>query len=99
MSEKDAIINGIETFIRKNGGDFGSWYVGITDDADKRLFVEHHVNEDSNNWTYYTADSHDEALEIEDYFMSMKRTDGEHGDGEDGADMVYAYKKSVSTNP
>jgi hypothetical protein len=99
MSSKEEIIMGIENLIKKNGGDFGSWYVGIGLDADESLFKEHHVNEDANLWVYYTADSHDEAIEIEEFFMNNKRTDGEHGGGDDDADMVYAYKKTVSTNP
>ena len=99
MSSKEAIMNGIEALIRENGGDYGSWYIGISDDADKSLFTEHHVNEDNDPWTYYTAESHEDAVEIEEYFKNTKRTDGGRGAGDQNAEILYAYKKSVRTNP
>ncbi|OHD53578.1 MAG: hypothetical protein A2Y33_06555 [Spirochaetes bacterium GWF1_51_8] len=99
MSSKEAIIKGVEKLIRENGGDYGSWYIGISDDADKSLFSDHHVHEDNDPWAFYTAESHEEAFEIEDYFKSVRRTDGGRGGEDQKADMLYAYKKSVRTNP
>jgi hypothetical protein len=73
--------------------------VGIGEDARKRLFADHNVNEASDQWIFDIANSHDEAREIEDYFINALGIDGGAGGGDRSANMVYAYKKNPYTNP
>jgi hypothetical protein len=73
--------------------------VGISEDARKRLFAEHNVNEAGDQWIFDIANTHDEAREIEDYFIDALGTDGGEGRGDQSAEMVYAYKKNPCTKP
>lgn len=87
----------IEDYMIKNGGISLDWYVGISKDAEDRLFNGHNVSRHG-TWIYGRATSSEEAREIEQYFIE-KGTDGGPGGGDDSSDMVYAYKKTFSTNP
>lgn len=80
------------------GGSYPSWYVGITNDAQRRLFAEHGVNKDSGVWIFRTADSSETARRAEQYFISLGM-DGGTGGGDHTAKVVYAYRKTSSTNP
>lgn len=42
-----SIVNEIKVYIRLTGSPYPAWYVGITDDADRRLFIEHKVDKDT----------------------------------------------------
>jgi len=93
---KQEIISDIEGHIQKGGGGYNAWYVGISEDAEDRLFNEHKVKE----WYIYRqASSSQVAREIENYFVNVRDTDGGTGGGDENTDMVYAYKKTAYTNP
>ena len=93
------IIADIQGYIFKHGGAYSNWYVGISNDARKRLFEEHFVRENFDAWIFATADSADEARWIESYFVNDLKTDGGTGGGDYTSKMVYAYKKSSYTKP
>lgn len=97
--DKDQIIREISSHIKNRGGFPQDWYIGISQDARKRLFIDHNVDEEKDAWIYKTANSNKEAREIEDYFVNKVRTDGGPGGGDKESKMVYAYKKSDRTNP
>ena len=44
---KEQIIDSIDAFIEIRGSDYEEWYIGITDNPDKRLFDEHKVDKKS----------------------------------------------------
>ena len=90
------IINDIETHINKCGGSYFSWYVGIAANAKERL-IAHDVDKEA--YIYRTAASSQDARQIERYFTQTLSTDGGTGGGDQSTNMVYAYKKSQSTNP
>ena len=96
---KQEIINDINEHIKKGGGGYSSWYVGISKDAPDRLFKGHNVREEGDWWIYSRASSSQVAREIEDYFVNTLGTDGAVGGGDEAADMVYAYKKAAHTDP
>lgn len=96
---KQEIIDDINTHIRKSGGGYSVWYIGISKDAKDRLFNGHSVKEKKDAWIYRTASSSQVAREIEDYFVNTLNIGGDTGGGDNTSDMIYAYKKAVHTNP
>lgn len=96
---KEQIIKDISDYIKKNEGFPKEWYVGISQDARKRLFEDHWVDEMKHLWVYRKADTNKKAREIEDYFLNKVGTDGGPGGGDTSAKTVYVYKKNSHTNP
>ncbi len=85
-------------FIQSEGGHPRTWYVGITNDAQGRLFDEHQVHYQEDAWIYRTATSEIEAQRVEDYFREHGM-DGGKGNRRPDSRMVYAYRKSIRTEP
>lgn len=96
---KQQIIDDIKAHIRKGGGAYKDWYVGISKDARSRLFDGHNVREKGDWWIYRAASSSKIAREIEAYFVNTLGTDGGTGGGGADARQVYAYKKASHTDP
>lgn len=96
---QNQIIENILSHIRRCGGQYNEWYVGISRDAKSRLFNDHKVSQTLDAWIFETARTHSEAREIENYFINVIGTDGGPGGGNSTARMVYAYKKAYLTNP
>jgi hypothetical protein len=95
---KGEIIEKISEHIKTRGGLPYDWYIGISQNPERRLPVNHKVDLDKDKWIYIPANSEQEAMEIEDYFINSIGTDGAPG-GDNGSRKVYAYKKSDKTNP
>lgn len=88
----------IKEHINKESSNYNKWYVGITNNVERRLFREHQVSKENGWWIYRTATSSDIARSIEKYFLDLG-LDGGGGGGDESAKMVYAYKKTFNTNP
>ncbi len=95
---KNEIIGKFLKFIQSNNGSLSNWYVGVSQDAEKRLFVDHNVNKETDLWIYENADNADEARGVESFFIARGAVGGSGG-GDYTAGMVYAYKKSPRTKP
>lgn len=80
------------------GGHRKTWYVGTTDDAQRRLFDEHQVHYQDDAWIYRTATSETEAQRVEEYFLEYG-LDGGRGGKRPGSTMIYAYRKGIRTEP
>jgi hypothetical protein len=93
---KEEIIEAINGYILKKGGDYTAWYIGIGEDAKAQLFSVHHVK---HGWIYETAATSSAARAIQDYFVSTFNTVGGCSSGDDSATMVYAYKMNSKTAP
>jgi len=98
MSAKDrnAIAKEIKAHIRKQGGAYRGWYVGVTSDIEQGLFNDHNVPS-QNNWyicrqTFTPAD----AKAIEAYLLGLG-CDGGTKCRDDAAVFVYAYLKTPAT--
>ncbi|MYA62929.1 MAG: hypothetical protein F4X94_10210 [Dehalococcoidia bacterium] len=91
------ITSEIEAHIRKCGGTFRQWYVGITSDARERLFSGHKVRENGDAWIHRQAGTHQEARQIEGYFVNQLGTRGGPGGGSTASRSVYAYKITAHT--
>lgn len=92
------ITNDIADYMSKIGGMAKDWYVGITSDGKQRLFNEHSVNENSDNWIFAPADTNVIARSVEKYFLD-RGCDGGTGGGDYTSKTVYVYKKNSHTNP
>jgi hypothetical protein len=80
----------------KCGGSYSDYYVGITNDIDRRLFSEHNVDKKRNQWIYDEADSDIVARKVEQYFLD-KGCDGGSGGGDEDSIFVYCYKITGTT--
>lgn len=91
------IVAEIEAHIRKCGGIFRQWYVGIATDARDRLFNDHRVREKGDAWIFRPAGTHQMARHTEDHFVNRLGTCGGTGGGGGATRTVYAYKIAPHT--
>jgi hypothetical protein len=94
----EIIVMEILEFIQLEGGHPKAWYVGVTDDPQGRLFDEHQVHYQNDAWIYRTAASEIEAQRVAEYFLEYG-LGGRKECRRPDARVVYAYRKSVSTEP
>lgn len=94
---KQQVINEIKGYIDATRTAYSSWYVGITNDAEGRLFSEHGVDKANDQWIFRTCDTNTDARAVEDYFLNQLRTTGGPGGGDYSSTKVYAYKISTHT--
>ena len=95
---KQEILTEIDAHIDDCGGSYSDWYVGITEDAKRRVFEEHGVVKGKDPYIWRTAVSSAAARDVEEHFLDLG-CDGGGGGGNEDADIVYAYKKSSRTDP
>lgn len=88
----------IAEYIIDKGGPYTAWYVGITNQPERRLFVEHRVDKQG-IFIQRQATSNAVARRVEHHFIRLLGCDGDLGGGEEDAEVVYAYKKTASTDP
>ena len=98
VSIESQIKQKFHDYMRKVGGSYSDWYVGISENPRDRLFNGHSVREKEDAWIYDSASSSDIARRIEKYFLALGCAGGPGG-GDRDACGVYAYKKSWHTNP
>lgn len=93
--EKDynEIIVDIHRFLSKLGGYYSDYYVGITNDIERRLFDEHKV---INNYIYRTGKSDEITRAVEKYYLD-KGCKGGAGGGDEDSKIVYCYKITKDT--
>ena len=84
--------------MQREGGRPSSWYAGITEDIDARLFGDHNVPRKGHWFVYRRAQSHQAARAVERALLQYG-CDGGTGGGDVDARFVYAYKKTSITIP
>lgn len=94
--KKEDIIKDFEEYVGNDN--YSDWYIGITNDIDRRLFGEHAVDEKLDRWIHSPGDSKDVAQKVEEYFLNAGM-DGNSGGGNDDTTHVYAFKKNRHTVP
>jgi len=92
------IVDEIYAHMQKQGGKPADWYVGITDDIDQRLFIDHKVPRQNHWFAYRKAASAGHARSAEKVFLDYG-CDGGGGGGDDKSVYVYAYLKGPNTEP
>lgn len=92
------IVADINAFIEQCGGSNPDWYIGITHDAEHKLFNDHKVNRHFDSWIYRVADNSEIARQVEKNYL-QSGFDGGLDNGDSGGNIVYAYLKSPNTGP
>lgn len=94
----DEIIKRFDEHLGKSGKRYYSeFYVGISQDAPKRLFEQHHVDKDNSWWIYATAESHEIARKVEKHYLDLGMRGGPGG-GDESSKMVYCYVVTPTTS-
>lgn len=97
MADVRTIINKIDNHLKVGGGQFyQDFYVGITNDPERRLFKEHKVLKDNAWWIYSKADTSDIAKEVEKHYLELGLRGGTGG-GDNDATFVYCYRVTPFT--
>ena len=93
----DEIVNKIDEHLRKSGKRYYSeFYIGVSQNAVKRLFEEHHVDKENSWWIYTTAISSEVARQVEKHFLDLGMRGGTGG-GDYKSKMVYCYVVTSTT--
>lgn len=90
------IVTDFNNFLSKCGGRYRDYYVGITNDAKRRLFNEHNVDNENGLWIYREGKTDVIAREVEEYFLE-KGCKGGPGGGDYESNIVYCYKITSKT--
>ena len=81
----------IDEHLKKSGQQYYSdFYIGITNDVERRLFTEHKVDRDNGWWIYGPANNSTIAREVEQYYQA-KGMRGFSGGGVSDSNIVYCY--------
>jgi len=67
------------------------FFVGLTDDPKKRLFLEHKVDEDDGLYVYYKAGSTEEAMEAFDELFKLDMNGAPSVKKNKKGQYVYCY--------
>jgi hypothetical protein len=94
----EIIVMEMLEFIQREGGHARMWYVGVTDDPRRRLFDEHQAHYLDDAWIYRMTATEDEARRVEEYFLAYGLLEA-GGRWRPDSCAVYAYRKSVRTEP
>lgn len=86
------IVADINSHLEKSQKQYYSdFYVGITNDIERRLFEEHNVSKENGWWIYRQAIDKKTAQHVEEYFLN-KGMKGDTGGGTDDSSFVYCYE-------
>ncbi len=89
---KDQIIADFDAHLQKSSKEYYSdFYVGITNDIERRLFTEHNVHKDNAWWIWREATNKATAQAVEEYYLD-KGMKGDTGGGTDDSTYVYCYE-------
>lgn len=96
--KRSEIIADLEAHVGKFGGDYSEWYVGVTANPKERLFTQHRLRSSGDAWIARRAMDDLQAAEVQEYFKSVRKTQGGvKGTLQDV--FVYAYKRKSHTRP
>jgi hypothetical protein len=98
MLQKDAAIERLIRYIQsiEIAPIWESWYVGITDDPTRRLYLEHKAP--ATKSVIVSVDSGSTARSVEKYLIDRYGMEGNPG-GDENPHYVYVFKKSADTDP
>lgn len=93
------IVSKINEHLSKSGKRYYSeFYIGVSKDAIKRLFEEHHVDKENSWWIYTTAISSEVARQVEKHFIDLGMRGGTGDENEnENSNMVYCYVVTPTT--
>ena len=92
------IVNDIDAHLQKSSAKyFSDFYIGITNDIDRRLFDEHNVATGGHWYIYRNAIDDEHARAVEKHYLE-KGMKGGDGGGDNNSTYVYCYRISSTTN-
>lgn len=92
MATKVQIIADINSHLQKSEKQYYSdFYIGITNDIDRRLLGEHNVSKEHGWWIYRKGDTKAVAQAVEEYYLD-KGMQGDTGGGSEDTTYVYCYE-------
>jgi hypothetical protein len=92
------IFDEMKACITQQGEDYRNWFVGITTDIDRSLFVEHRVYRNDDPWIYRQCPNNRAAANIKWSLLKLG-CDGYVGEWVNSPTIVYAYRKSRHSKP
>ena len=99
MATKEEVSSYLNNRLKQNPDTVNAqWYVGIASDVRDRLFNDHNVHEQNDQWTHATAHTNAIARQVEADFLGAG-CDGGKGGGDSATKTVYVYLKSARTDP
>ncbi len=93
LLSKDEIISDIEARIKRTGGAYRDWYVGVANDNREPIFEAHLLEDKNDGFLYREASTPGCAREIRDYFATHCGALDDPS-GRQGGRIVYAYRKT-----
>lgn len=91
------IVNDIDEHLTKSRAKFFSnFYIGITNDINRRLFGEHNVAKSGHWYIYRQAIDDEHSRAVEKYYLA-KGMKGGDGGGDNTCIYVYCYEISSVT--
>lgn len=91
------IIEDIDAHLQKSKKLYYSdFYIGITNNVTRRLFMEHNVSKNNAWWIYREAIDKATAQKVEEYYLA-KGMEGDTGGGSDDTTYVYCYEITNTT--
>ena len=92
------IADAIYEHLKKDvdGNNFSKFYIGITNDIERRLFGEHNVPRNGHWRIHCEAINKEHAQVVEEHFLN-KGMKGDTGGGTDDSVWVYCYKITNNT--
>ena len=93
------IVGRIRGHIKRRGGAYPAWVVGISKEPRSHLFAKHGVRRVGDFWILMHAETHEVARKVRLYLVKRLHLSGADGRDDPKADFVYAYKKSAHTKP
>ena len=99
MGSTQDLIGDLKSFIRKHGGNYSDWFLGVSPTPRAKLFETHKVAKTSDDWIYLIADSARVAIEVISYFIGELGTQGQVDEIPEYTYAVYAFKSGKSSSP
>ena len=96
--EAEKVTQEMYDHVQKCGGISSSWYVGLTNDPQRRLFEEHGVRRNGDACIFRTFSSNAEARKVENMFITLGASGGSGG-GDWRSTTVYTYRKTRHSSP
>lgn len=68
------------------------WYIGIAENIQEKLFIQHAVDEQNGKWLYGIADTNIDALDVKKFFVELGVKNNDTDDDKNGT-VVFVYQK------
>lgn len=92
------IVGEINSHLAKSGRRYYSdFYIGITNDVERRMFREHNVSKENTWWIYRTANNSSIAQDVENHFLKKGMRGNKDGGGDETTNIVYCYAVGPTT--